>query len=287
MALAACSGQSASFPGMLKAASQARHSAKLAARQRSDWELREDWEAAGCMLARQAVVQCRAMRLLSCILAALLLIVPGPPLLAADSAAIRQAIDDFLYKRIKTLPGKASYSIGMIDADRLTGACEGLDVSMETGARPWGTTQAVVRCRGGPWTLRVQVQIRVTAEYLVLARPISAGQRLTDADVRGQTGELSDLPPNVLMDKELAVGRAAINALAAGRPLRADMLRLPTIVQQGQNVKVLGTGSGFQVTNEGRALSSAVVGQVIQVRLNSGQIVSGVVRGDGAVEIRF
>lgn len=239
------------------------------------------------MLAIETVIQCRPMRFLPGLLTALLLIAPGQPLLAADSAAIRGAVDEFLRTQIKGLPGKASYSIGNIDAERLAGICEGFDVSMGNGARPWGKTQVAVRCRGGTWQLWVPVQIRVVAEYLVIARPINAGQILTDADVRGQLGELSDLPNGTLMDKEQALGRAAIASLAAGRPLRADMLRQPTVVQQGQSVKIVGTGSGFQVTNEGRALTNAVVGQVTQVRLNSGQILSGVVRADGTVEIRF
>ena len=211
----------------------------------------------------------------------------GQPSLAADSSAIRRAVDDFLGIQIKGLPGKATYSIGRIDADRLAGVCQGFDVSMGNGARPWGKTQVVVNCRGGTWKLWVPVQIRVVAEYLVIARPITAGQKLTEADIRGQLGELSDLPNGVLMDKEQAVGRAAIASLAAGRPLRADMLRQPTVVQQGQSVKVIGTGNGFQVANEGRAITSAAVGQVTQVRLNSGQVLSGVVRADGSVEIRF
>ena len=227
------------------------------------------------------------MRFLSAFLTLLLLIFPGQTVLAADSAVIRRAVDEFLRTQVKGLPGTASYSIGNIDAERLAGVCEGFDVSMGNGARPWGKTQVAVRCRGGTWNLWVPVQIRVVAEYLVIARPINAGQRLTEADVRGQLGELSDLPNGVLMDKDQAIGRTAIASLVAGRPLRADMLRQPTVVQQGQNVKIVGTGSGFQVTNEGRALTNAVVGQVTQVRLNSGQILSGVVRADGAVEIRF
>ena len=228
------------------------------------------------------------MRFLSGFLAALLLSInPAAPVLAADSSEIRRAVDEFLRTQIKGLPGTASYSIGTIDAERLAGSCDGFDVSMGNGARPWGKTQVAVRCRGGTWNLWVPVQIRVVAEYLVIARPINAGQKLTDADVRVQVGELSDLPNGVLMDREQAIGRAAIAALAAGRPLRADMLRQPTVVQQGQSVKIIGTGNGFEVTNEGRALSSAVVGQVIQVRLNSGQILSGVVRADGTIEIRF
>lgn len=227
------------------------------------------------------------MRLLPRFLAALLLLAPAPPLFAADSAAIRVAVDEFLRGQIKGLPGKATYSIGAIDADRLAGTCEGFDVSMGNGTRPWGKIQVVVRCRGGTWNLWVPVQIRVVAEYLVTARAINPGQKLTEADVRGQQGELSDLPNGILMDKEQAVGRTAIAFLAAGRPLRTDMLRQAMVVQQGQSVKVIGTGSGFQVSNEGRALGSAAVGQVAQVRLNSGQIVSGVVRADGTIEIRF
>jgi flagella basal body P-ring formation protein FlgA len=228
------------------------------------------------------------MRFLSGLLAVLLLsITPFAPVLAADSSEIRRAVDEFLPGQIKGLPGTASYSIGTIDADRLAGTCDGFDVSMGNGARPWGKTQVAVRCRGGTWNLWVPVQIRVVAEYLVIARPINAGHRLTDSDIRAQMGELSDLPNGVLMNKEQAIGRSAIAVLAAGRPLRADMLRQPTVVQQGQSVKIIGTGSGFEVTNEGRALSNAVVGQVTQVRLNSGQILSGVVRADGTIEIRF
>lgn len=227
------------------------------------------------------------MRALPSLLTAVALCVSGLPVLAADSSAIRRAVDEFLLVQVKGLPGSASYSIGNIDAERLAGACEGFDVSMGNGARPWGRTQVVVRCRGGTWSLWVPVHIRVVAEYVVIARPINAGQKLTGEDIRTQLGELSDLPNGVLMDKSQAIGRAAIASLAAGRPLRADMLRQPTVVQAGQSVKIVGKGSGFQVTNEGRALTNAVVGQVTQVRLNSGQILSGVVREDGTVEIRF
>ena len=228
------------------------------------------------------------MRSLSGLLSVLLLqtfLAQSAP--AADSSAIRRSVDEFLRAQIKGLPGTASYSIGNVDADRLAGVCEGFDVSMGNDARPWGKTHVIVRCRGGTWSLWVPVQIRVVGEYLVTARPIRAGQKLTEADVRGQLGELSDLPAGILMDKEQAIGRAAVASLGAGRPLRADLLRQPTVVQQGQSVKVVGTGSGFQVTNEGRALTNAVVGQVVQVRLNSGQILSGIVRVDGSIEVRF
>lgn len=239
------------------------------------------------MVAANTVLEYVSMQSLLVLLIAVLASAPGLSAWAADSSAIRRAVEDFLQSQIKGLPGTASYSVGVIDADRLAGSCEGFDVSMGAGARPWGKTQVVVGCRGGTWKLWVPVHIRVVADYLVVARPINAGQTINDADVRSQTGELSVLPNGVLMDREQAIGRTAIASLPAGRPLRSDLLRQPTVIQQGQSVKIIGSGAGFQVTNEGRALTNAVVGQVTQVRLNSGQVLSGIVRRDGSVEIRF
>ena len=239
------------------------------------------------MRAGNAVVQSRPMRHFIRLLAALVLFAPCAPLYAADSSAVRLAVDDFMRSQVLNLPGKVTYSIGAIDADRLPGPCEGFEVSMEGGARAWGRTRVTVSCRGAGWKLWVPVRVRVVADYLVVARPVGAGQILAESDIRVQTGEISELPGAVLTDKAQAVGRTSIAALVPDRPLRADMLRLATVVQAGQSVKVIGTGSGFQVTYEGRALGSAVIGQVVQVRLNSGQILSGVARSDGAVEIRF
>jgi flagella basal body P-ring formation protein FlgA len=65
------------------------------------------------------------------------------------------------------------------------------------------------------------------------------------------------------------------------------MLRQPNIVQQNQTVKVVSRGPGFQVTNEGRALNNAQEGQVVQVRLGNGQVVSGLAKAGGVVEIGF
>lgn len=59
------------------------------------------------------------------------------------------------------------------------------------------------------------------------------------------------------------------------------------MVQQGQSVKLLLAGAGFTVSNEGRALNNATQGQVVQVRTASGQLVSGVARSGGVVEVAY
>jgi flagella basal body P-ring formation protein FlgA len=205
---------------------------------------------------------------------------------AASPVPIKKAVDDFLVRQIKGLPGKASYTIGPIDAGHLADNCNGYDVFMAAGARPWGNTYLSVSCGGGNWSLRVPVKIQVVADYLVSARPLMAGKPITEDDLGRQSGELSVLPNGILTDKELAIGRVLVASLPAGRPLRGDMLRQQMVVQQGQNIRIVTVGNGFQVSGEGRALSNAAIGQVTQVRLNSGQVLSGIVRADGSIEIK-
>ena len=205
-----------------------------------------------------------------------------------DPVPVKKAVEDFLLPQTKDLPGRVSLSIGGLSPNNSLAPCAAFEVSQAPGAKAWGRTSVRVRCtqeRG--WTIFVPVHIKVAANYLVTARPLSQGQAITDEDVGFQTGELSELPNGILTDPRQAVGRTAAMQIPAGRPLRSDMLRQVLAIQQGQNVKVVSQGTGFQVANEGKALNNAAEGQVAQVRLNNGQIVSGIARRNGQVEIAF
>jgi flagella basal body P-ring formation protein FlgA len=70
-------------------------------------------------------------------------------------------------------------------------------------------------------------------------------------------------------------------------PLRADALRAKQAVTQGQVVRLIAGGAGFQVSGEGRALASAADGQTLQVRTAGGTVISGVARAGGTVEVAF
>jgi flagella basal body P-ring formation protein FlgA len=58
-------------------------------------------------------------------------------------------------------------------------------------------------------------------------------------------------------------------------------------MQQGQTVKIVSSGPGFQITAEARALNNAVEGQVAQARTAGGQVISGVARPGGVLEVNF
>jgi flagella basal body P-ring formation protein FlgA len=199
---------------------------------------------------------------------------------------IKTAVAEFLKRESRGLPGQVNYSIGAVDQDNNLTPCDALGVSLPKGGRLWGRSSVVVRCQADPgWSIFVPVQVVVTADYLVSARPLKLGQTIADGDLAVRHGDLTELPDGVLTDAKQAIGRNMTRSVAAGHPLRSDSLQLPVAIQQGQGVKVITYGVGFQVSSEGRALNNAAVGRVVQVRLRNGQVVSGVARGEGIVEI--
>jgi flagella basal body P-ring formation protein FlgA len=216
------------------------------------------------------------------------LLLPFPAGAQQDPAPVKRAIENWLKIQTKGLPGQISYEIGGLDPGNQLMPCPAFDIARPPGARPWGRTNVMVRCLGeAGWRVYVPVHVRVKTDYLISARPIAQGQPVTAEDLATQFGDLSDLPASILTDPALAVGKVAASSIPAGRPLRADMLRALTVVQQGQTVKVVSRGPGFAVANEGRALNNAVAGAVARVRLGNGQVVSGIARDGATVEISY
>lgn len=205
-----------------------------------------------------------------------------------DPAPVKKAIENWLKVQTKGLPGQISWDIGGLDPGNQLAPCGQFDIGRPAGARPWGRTNVVVRCLGeAGWRVYVPVHVRVKADYLISARPIAQGQAVVADDISTELGDLSELPANILTDAGLAIGKVASSSIPAGRPLRADMLKSQTVIRQGQTVKVVSRGPGFAVANEGRALANAREGQVAQVRLGSGQVVSGVAKADGSIEVSY
>lgn len=205
-----------------------------------------------------------------------------------DPAPLKLAIEDFLREQTRGLPGRVSFSVGALDANNQLAPCTAFDVGLPKGARAWGRTSVAVRCLGGAsWTQYVSVQIRVEGDYLVAARPLTGGQTIGEGDLGRQQGDLADLPPTILTDPGQAVGRSVAMPIAAGMPIRADLLRQVPVVQAGQAIRVVSKGPGFQVSNDGQALNTASDGQIVRVRLNSGQVVSGIARSGGVAEVGY
>jgi flagella basal body P-ring formation protein FlgA len=192
------------------------------------------------------------------------------------------------HARLQTqgLPGKVTIAVGKLDPRTQLPPCTAHEAFTPPGARLWGKTHVGVRCLGpNTWSVLVPVQITVTGHYVTTARPLAAGQVLQAGDLVAVPGDLATQPAGVVTDPAAAVGKTLKNSLAAGQSLRADQLLAPLVIRQGQTVRLISKGPGFSVSSEGKAINNAAEGQVVQVRMSSGQVVSGVAKADGSAEI--
>lgn len=229
-------------------------------------------------------------RALSAILATAARTVLFATLMHAGAAFSGEELRDtvFTYARTQTqgLPGEVSIQVGQLDPGTLLPPCTSLQAYTPNGSRLWGKTFVGVRCLGpANWNVLVPVSISAIGNYIVTSRALSAGQALQPSDFTSLRGDLTTLPAGVVTDVTAVIGKTLKNGLGSGQPLRQELLLAPFLVKQGQTVRILSRGTGFTATGEGRAINNAAEGQVAQVRVPSGQTISGVVQPDGSVEI--
>lgn len=204
-----------------------------------------------------------------------------------NTQIIRQTAERFLREQTTGLPGQVNITVGESVSDHMP-ACSALEPFLPPGARLWGTTSVGVRCVGErPWTLYLQARVSINATYFVAARQINPGETIGPNDLSPRQGDLTLLPRTVATDAGQIVGTVAVNRITSGLPIRSDLLRSAIAVQQGQTVRVVSRGSGFEVSTEGQVLTRASAGDPVQVRTRAGQVVSGTVKSgkNGNVEV--
>jgi flagella basal body P-ring formation protein FlgA len=204
-----------------------------------------------------------------------------------DGESIRRAAMAFLQQQTTGLPGKVGITVAPAFPRGLA-ACTTLVPFMPSGARLWGRTTVGVRCAGErPWTLYLQARVSIEATYYLAARQIEPGTMLSAADLVAHDGDLANLPQAIVTDPSQAVGAVALARIGSGTLLRQDLLRSASSVTIGQTVRVVALGQGFTISSEGSAMNNAAPGQQVRVKMEGGQIVSGVVKDGSTVEIQM
>ena len=205
-----------------------------------------------------------------------------------DLGAVRKVVEQYLATQTAGLTGKVSINVGKIDQRMSLAACPAPEAFQQPGARAWGKTTVGVRCAApAAWTVYIQAQVSVVSEYVAAAVPLAQGKEIDKSQLAILSGDIAALPNGVVTDIAQALGRTSTVSLAAGAPLRLDLLRSKPVVQQGQLVKVVSSGNGFSVSAEARAIGTAADGQVVQARTPGGAIISGLARAGGQVEVAF
>jgi flagella basal body P-ring formation protein FlgA len=232
----------------------------------------------------------RLIRTVVALLSAAPLLALSAPAVPArqDPAALRAVVEQFLLAQAAGLPGEVSVKVGAVDPRTALAGCPAPEAFLNPGARAWGKTTVGVRCTApSSWTIYIQAQVNVKANYVAAAVPLAQGQPVEQGQLVLVKGDIAAMPNGIITDMAQAIGRTPTVSLAAGTPLRLDTLRSKPVVQQNQAVRLVLNGNNFSVSAEGRAIGTAGEGQVVQVRTPSGTVVSGTAKAGGMVEVAF
>lgn len=135
------------------------------------------------------------------------------------------------------------------------------------------------------WTIYLNAHVAQKRIYFVNKARLEAGHIIQESDLLAQKEFPEYLPFGAIHDTQQILGKAVINTIEIGTPMLGTGLKNEFIINAGQMVKISIGGTGFKINSEGKALSHATLGQTVQVRMASGQTVSGIARVGGVIEV--
>ena len=205
-----------------------------------------------------------------------------------DHNELRIAIEQYLMSQATGLPGEVSVVVGTIDPRLSLAACTNPEPFLPNGSRAWGKTSVGVRCAAPtPWTIYLKATVKVHADYVTAAVPMTQGHVIEQSDLKTVKGDIAALPSGAITTPAQAIGQKLAISVPLNAPIRKELLRIQQAVQPGQAVRLVSSGPGFKVSTEGRAIGGANDGQMVQTRTGSGQTVSGIARMGGVVEVTY
>ena len=203
-----------------------------------------------------------------------------------DTKILDQKVAAFLKTQSAGSPGKVEITAHPIDKNLKLSYCPSPQVFFPSNSKAWGKTTVGIQCGlPTPWNIYVEANVSIMGDYVVAANNLTQGQSLTSSDLILQKGDLTTLPTGFFTDTSVAVGRVARVSLASGSVMKQEMLKMPVVIVQGQNVRVNGVGQGFSVSTEGQALTNAAEGDLVKVRVQNGTIISGTAKNNGQIEV--
>ena len=138
----------------------------------------------------------------------------------------------------------------------------------------------------GRSAMQLTGQARAMVEVVTLARALSRGEIIKQADIVAERHARSDIGRDYITDRERVIGFAARNDLPGGRLLHTADLMKPELVRRNEPVTLVYEVPGIVLTVRGKAAEGGAEGDVIGV-LNeqSKRVLKGVVVGPGRVVI--
>ena len=204
-------------------------------------------------------------------------------------AALAPDLDKEITRFIQKSPSINGLRIQVeqVDPNIVVPACIGgaIEISTQPGARVWGRTTLQLRCAKAGWMVNIPFNIRVFGDYVVASRYLPFGQKIESGDIRVIEGELNLLPDDVLRTPKGAYDRVLSRPLQMGAPIGLNDLRESSVIKVGDPVRLVLSGKDFEVSGEGIAQTSGMLGDMVRVRLADGQVLQGKVLRPSVIRV--
>lgn len=160
--------------------------------------------------------------------------------------------------------------------------CDSPTLTLLNKKKRWGNVTISAQCNNKAKKY-IQVNIAIMGSYIVANQTISSGTIITEEHLRQQSGRLDTLPANVILDKAQAINHIALRDINPDEPIKAASLQKNWYIKAGQVVKVIINGDGYQIVTTGKTLNNAILDDHVNIKLNSGNILEGIVTSQGVV----
>jgi len=160
------------------------------------------------------------------------------------------------------LPPGASVVVGPVGGAAVMPVCPGVLGVSVTGVAPY--EQAAVRCAALGWVLYVTVTVTQSAQVVVAARPIAAGQKVGPADVELRAEDVSAYAGRrVFYTVADVLGADPVMNVPAGMILTGDAVEMPVLVKAGQTITVQVRSGGAEISINAVADETGRVGDEV------------------------
>ena len=159
--------------------------------------------------------------------------------------------------------------------------CDAPTLSLLNKNKPWGNMTIGVQCDNKKSFM--QIYVAVSGHYLIAKQPITAGSVITEDLIDLKSGWLDKMPSSVILNKSDVLNHIATRNINQNETIKMAMLQKNWLVKAGQIVKVIIDDEDYQVTTNGKALNNAILDDKISIKLNSGNIIEGILTNQGVI----
>lgn len=202
---------------------------------------------------------------------------------------LKQDVTHFLATEYKQIPhARIDISVGNLDSRlRLVQCPVPLEFSAQDQTGLGGNISVRVQCASQiNWKIQVPAQVMVYQQVPVAAQDIGRGQAISSAHLGNALVNISNLRQAFAADQQNIIGREAKRNIGKGEVFKIALLDAPTAIRRGDVVMVEAITGSIKVSSSGTAMGDGRLGQKVRIMNgSSARIVTGIVRGQGLVQI--